>query len=53
LRLSLTTSGANVEPHPGWRTFAIILMVDSIDHLLTDPATNAEAEGGRTVSVGD
>ena len=45
-------SGANVEPHPGWRTFAIILMVDSMDHLLTDPATNAEAEGGRTRSVG-
>jgi hypothetical protein len=42
-----------MEPHPGWRTFAIILMVDSMDHLLTDPATNIEAEGGRTVPVGD
>jgi hypothetical protein len=30
-----------------------ILMVDSMDHLLTDPATNAEAQGGRTVPVGN
>lgn len=36
-----------------WQPLADGLMVDGMNHLLTDPAANAEAEGGRADPVGD